>query len=53
MEALKSNAWPGNIRQLRHAVEKAVIITDNTVIGSADLATAGGCHDFSRTGDYD
>lgn len=37
MEALKSNAWPGNIRQLRHAVEKAVIITDNAVIGSADL----------------
>ena len=35
MEALKSNAWPGNIRQLRHAVEKAVIITDNAVIGSA------------------
>ena len=37
MEALKSNAWPGNIRQLRHAVEKAVIITDNAVLGSADL----------------
>ena len=37
MEALKSNAWPGNIRQLRHAVEKAVIITDSDTIGTADL----------------
>ena len=34
---MKNNAWPGNIRQLRHAVEKAVIIADSNTIGTADL----------------
>ncbi len=29
LHKLKSNPWPGNIRELQHAVEKAVILTDS------------------------
>ena len=28
VESLKSYSWPGNIRELQHSVEKAVILTD-------------------------
>ena len=37
MEALKSYRWPGNVRQLRNAIERAVIVTTGPVIGVADL----------------
>lgn len=30
--------WPGNIRQLANTIERAVILEDNTVIHSANLA---------------
>lgn len=29
--------WPGNIRELQHAIERAVILTEEKVIRSADL----------------
>jgi two-component system response regulator HydG len=29
--------WPGNIRELQHAVERAVIMTDNAVLGPQDF----------------
>jgi len=35
--ALFEYAWPGNIRALRHAVERAVILAENDVIGPHDL----------------
>ena len=38
MEVLKSYRWPGNVRQLRNAIERAVIVTTGPVIGVADLA---------------
>jgi DNA-binding NtrC family response regulator len=34
---LKKYAWPGNIRELQHAVERAVILNENKVIQSAEL----------------
>lgn len=34
---LKKYPWPGNIRELQHAVERAVILTEEKVIRSADL----------------
>ena len=44
--ALRRHAWPGNIRELRNAVERAAILADGPEIGVADLperiATAGG-----------
>jgi DNA-binding NtrC family response regulator len=34
---LKRYHWPGNIRELQHAVERAVILTDSRAIHSAEL----------------
>jgi DNA-binding NtrC family response regulator len=34
---LKKYAWPGNIRELQHAIERAVILSEDKVIHSADL----------------
>ncbi len=34
---LKHYAWPGNIRELQHAVERAVILSDAHVIQNAEL----------------
>ena len=35
--ALLTYAWPGNVRALRHAVERAVILAEGEVIGPGDL----------------
>ncbi len=40
MKALESNAWPGNIRSLRHAVERAVIMGEGEFLGVADFSLA-------------
>ena len=37
MEVLKSYRWPGNVRQLRNVVERAVIVTPGPLISVADL----------------
>jgi DNA-binding NtrC family response regulator len=37
---LKRYAWPGNIRELQHTIEKAVILTDSDVLGTADFMFA-------------
>lgn len=34
---LKKYEWPGNIRELQHAVERVVILSDGKVISSVDL----------------
>jgi len=34
---LKKYPWPGNIRELQHAIERAVILTEEKMIRSADL----------------
>lgn len=36
-EALHDYAWPGNIRALRHAVERAIILAEGDIIEPADL----------------
>ena len=37
IDKLKTYHWPGNIRELEHIIERAVIITDNTEIECEDL----------------
>ena len=35
--ALRNYAWPGNIRELRHAIERVLVLADAEVIGATDL----------------
>ena len=37
MDVLKSNAWPGNIRELRNVIEHAMILSKNATL-AVDLA---------------
>jgi DNA-binding NtrC family response regulator len=43
MQQLQKYAWPGNIRELRNAVERAMLLADGDTLRSEDFAvTAGG-----------
>ena len=37
MELLYSYSWPGNMRELRNVIERAVVLANSEKIGSADL----------------
>lgn len=37
MDKLKRYAWPGNIRELQHAIERAVIMTDSPSLQDTDF----------------
>ncbi|MBF6559384.1 MAG: sigma-54-dependent Fis family transcriptional regulator [Candidatus Binataceae bacterium] len=37
LEVLKTYRWPGNVRQLRNVIERALIVTRGPLIGLADL----------------
>lgn len=37
LEKLSRHAWPGNIRELQHEVEKALILSESEVIGADDI----------------
>lgn len=39
---MESYAWPGNIRELRNCIEKAVILADGETIGDLGLESTGG-----------
>ena len=41
MTKLKNYHWPGNIRELQHAIERAVILSDGKAIQSAELLIGG------------
>lgn len=38
LEKLSNYQWPGNIRELQHSIEKAVILSDSQVIGASDFS---------------
>jgi DNA-binding NtrC family response regulator len=40
-ESLAARAWPGNVRQLRNVLERALLLTDHATLEPADLADAG------------
>ena len=37
LELMRKYRWPGNVRELRNAIERAVLLTDSTVLSTADL----------------
>ena len=37
MKRLEKHTWPGNIRELQHAVERAVIMSDSNVLEPSDF----------------
>ena len=41
-QALQRHAWPGNIRELRNAIERAVILASRAELGLADLPASIG-----------
>jgi DNA-binding NtrC family response regulator len=41
LSSLRSYSWPGNIRELDHTIEKAVILSESREIQSADLFLKG------------
>jgi DNA-binding NtrC family response regulator len=41
MQLLLEHAWPGNIRELDHAIERAVLLAQSEQIRGADLALRG------------
>lgn len=42
MQALLSHGWPGNIRELDHAIERAVLLAQGEQVRGADLALRAG-----------
>ena len=42
LEQLIAYAWPGNVRALRHAVERAVILSEGELLTVADFPLVGG-----------
>jgi len=41
IDRLTNWSWPGNVRALRHAVERAVILSESDLLGPADFALSG------------
>jgi DNA-binding NtrC family response regulator len=42
MNKLQAHGWPGNIRELRNAVERAILLSDDPVLESADFLAGAG-----------
>src|SRR5205814_5304474 len=38
METLKNHSWPGNIRELQNFIERAVIMTEDSVLSPSSLS---------------
>jgi DNA-binding NtrC family response regulator len=51
LEALKRHSWPGNIRELRNVVERALLLGDGPVIEASDLRFESGLEVESATSD--
>ena len=38
LEKLSNYQWPGNIREMQHSIEKAVILSDSSILGPSDFS---------------
>jgi DNA-binding NtrC family response regulator len=41
LQRMQKYAWPGNIRELQHAIERAVILSEEKIIRSPELVISG------------
>lgn len=41
LTALRSHSWPGNVRELRNAIERALLLSNDSVIRAEDLVLGG------------
>jgi two-component system, NtrC family, response regulator HydG len=46
LEGLVGYAWPGNVRALRHAVERAMILSEGTMLDMEDFSQASASQDM-------
>ena len=46
IEKLKTHSWPGNIRELKHSIEKAVILCDSMILSPVDFIFSQADRDF-------
>jgi DNA-binding NtrC family response regulator len=51
MQALLDNAWQGNVRELNHVVERAVLMAQDAEVRPADLALRGSALSTARLED--
>jgi transcriptional regulator of acetoin/glycerol metabolism len=42
MQAMLDHVWPGNIRELDHAIERAVLLAQGDTVRAGDLALRAG-----------
>jgi two-component system response regulator HydG len=42
LDLLRSYDWPGNVREIRNCIERAVLLSDGTVIRTGDISIQGG-----------
>jgi two-component system, NtrC family, response regulator AtoC len=41
MEQIRRHPWPGNIRELRNAIERAMLLSDGPMLDTADFSAGG------------
>jgi DNA-binding NtrC family response regulator len=51
MRALLAHTWPGHVRELRHAIERAVLLAEGTALGTEHLGLTRGPESGSRLDD--
>jgi DNA-binding NtrC family response regulator len=61
LDELMAHAWPGNVRALRHAVERAIILSEGAILEADDFSlaaertnsSASGSHEASKLDDIE
>jgi DNA-binding NtrC family response regulator len=51
MQALLDNPWQGNVRELNHVIERAVLMAQDNLVRLGDLALRTGSHSSTRLED--